>query len=279
MLKIKFINTQDIKNLLYSVSRFPYFGAIASLLNAFLDMRDIYHGFLDIHIYKNTVKIKTAIYRLIVNLLLGLVGFFPFFIIFAWMIVNPFIIPLISFTLVSANLFKTYTTFKTIKYELSIDQTVLKNKPNENALTILKNTEENLYIAQREFVINALLTIGSCLSAASIFFPPLLMVGIGIGVIGSLLGMLDKKFCFGKKIFKACLTTESVQKKDELIHGSQRAILKKIYCPSEKHKNISIFEKPFLEENKFVYDIFKKEPPTHNSDWQPASSSKYQSYF
>jgi hypothetical protein len=198
----KYFNIQDIQNLLLSLSNFPYFGALASLLNSFFDVCEIYKGFTHYNIYKNQIKIKTGAFRFTCNLLLGLAGLFPLLAIASCLLVNPFILPLISFSLVVSNFYKACVITKITKYELSIDKRVVETSLNENSIQIFSVTEKNLYISQRECIANSVLMVGAAVSLLGVIFPPFLLVGLGIGMAGGLLSVLDKKLFFCKKIVR-----------------------------------------------------------------------------
>jgi hypothetical protein len=157
---------------------------------------------MQFNIYKSSIKIKTGSFRFVCNFLLGLAGFFPLLAVASCLLINPFIIPLISLSIVLANLFKSFITIRTIKYELTIDRCVASTEQSENSYNVLKNKKENLYIAQRDFIINSILTFGAAVSILGAIFPPIFIVGMGIGIIGGILGVLDKKFYFCKKIVK-----------------------------------------------------------------------------
>jgi hypothetical protein len=263
----RYIHLQDLKNLLFSISRFAYFGAIASLLNFFLDVHEIYLCFQNIHIYKNDIKIKTAIIRGATNLFLGLTGFFPLFILFAWALINPLIIPIFSLSIVGANLFQAYRTFKITQYELSIDITVLKNNADTNSSAILTDTKMKLYTTQKNLLINGILTLGSAISAFGVFFPPLLVIGMGLAVTASVLGILDNQLDFGIKIIKF-FERNTINKQTEIQDLNNKTIHRKIknsYYYMLKHANRyqpDMVKKPisqqssFTPEKELIKDIF-----------------------
>jgi hypothetical protein len=153
---------------------------------------------------------------------------------FAWVLANPVIAPIISLGIVVANLFKAYRTYKITKYELSIDRAVLKNNRDENSLSTFKETQKKLYTAQKEVVINSILTIASVISVFGVFFPPLLIVGMGLAVTGSVLGILDNKFQFGIKILKF------LRKPEDTISNTKKSMNKpNISNPKNSHYFIS----------------------------------------
>lgn len=198
----KYFNIEDIENLLLSLSHFPYFGALASLLNSFFDVCEMYHCVIHFNIYKNRIKLKAAAFRFTGNLLLGLAGLFPLITIASCLLVNPFILPLISFSLVVCNFYKAYVTTNIIKYELSIDKKVLEISHEENALHLFSATKDKLYTSQRDCIINSILMFGSAISLLGFICPPFFIVGLSIGIVGGILGMLDEKLHLCKKIIK-----------------------------------------------------------------------------
>jgi hypothetical protein len=231
----QYFNTEDTKNLLFALSKFPYVGGIASLLNSLLDLYDVYEGLLRFNTYKSSIKIKTGSFRFLGNFILGLAGFFPLITIASCLLINPFIIPFISLSIVGANLFKSFITIKTLQYELKIDRLVFLTEPNENSYRVLKNTKNQLYIAQRDCIINSILTFSAAVSVLGIIFPPFFMVGMCIGIIGGMLGVLDKKYFFCKKIItifskKETITSNTLDFKCEnkMTHSSYHRICKKI---------------------------------------------------
>lgn len=198
---VKSFCPQDFTPLFYAISRLsPHVGAATSFLNATHDLFD-----LVITVFKNDVRerpkiLKAALGRFCSNSLIGIANMTPIICIAAFMLTNPLILPIVAIHPVCTDFIKFYHLVNAGIKEVREKKILYLAHPTKKNREDFIEAEDYLYSVKQQLAISACLVIGAVISAAGVFFPPLLLVGIIFSVSVALLGFIDKRYQCTRKI-------------------------------------------------------------------------------
>lgn len=196
---VKRPNREDFYRIIDALTRFPYFGAIMSLLSAAYDLYDLITSLFKRNIIQRAAVVKAAFSRFVAHTLTGLAGLNPFVTIAAFMFLHPCLLPLVALAPVLAELYKYCKIVNATKKEVEQKSILFKDKPSFETLKNLKESREILYQAKQERAISGALVISATLSLFGIIFPPLLLAGLVISVSVAIVGFLDKRYHFSQR--------------------------------------------------------------------------------
>lgn len=190
----------DISHFLNSLAHFPYINGVTSLLSAVYDLTDILIHLCKSQVVLRKIVLKTALSRFLGNALIGIAKLTPLITVAAFIVTCPWLIPLIALVPVIANLIKYTKLSKEWKNIVTQNTLLFNNNPTEETLKNLKDAREALYHTAQERFICFGLILGALLSVVGVFFPPLLIPGIVLSISSALLGFIDKRYQYSKKI-------------------------------------------------------------------------------
>jgi hypothetical protein len=251
-------NLEDCYRIIDALTRFPYFGAIMSLVSAFYDLYDLASSLFKKNVIQRAAVVKAALSRFLAHTITGLAGLNPFVTIAAFMFLHPCLLPLVALLPVIAELYKYCKIVNATKKEVERKSLIFKQNPTADTLKDLKESREILYQAKQERAISGALVVSATLSLFGIIFPPLLLAGLVISVSVAMLGFLDKRYRFSERISHyifgnpdngeeeiiennySIVPLQPISMNKALMHHEQEPSIKKQISPAKDKKEAEI---------------------------------------
>jgi len=201
--EIKSLRVDDFTPLFYAISRLsPHVGAATSFLNAAHDLYDFTFHILKHDVRGRSIILKAAFGKFWSNSLIGLANMTPIICIAAFLLINPIVLPIIALHPISVDFIKFTTLVKNGIREVREKKLKYLSQPTKKNLEDLLLATDYLYQVKQELAISTGLIIGGLLSIAGIFFPPLLMAGIIFSISIAVVGFIDKRYQYSRKMYQ-----------------------------------------------------------------------------